>query len=251
MSKGTSEKRAKPLRVGFSRRRRVGEAGGGVSPSIDPSDDFFRIVRKRMIEEHLVARGIRDPRVLAAMEKIPRHVFVEEALRDQAYQDRPLPIGEGQTISQPYIVALMDQVLELKGDERVLEIGAGCGYQTAVLATLAREVYAIERIKSLALKAIARLKRLGVRNVSIRVGDGTLGWPEQAPFDAITVAAATPSIPAPFLAQLKEGGRLVIPMEREGEQRLLLLQRVGGAWKALSETPCRFVPLIGAHGWTA
>jgi protein-L-isoaspartate(D-aspartate) O-methyltransferase len=170
-------------------------------------------------------------------------------LKSQAYQDRPLNIGSGQTISQPYIVALMDELLGLKGDERVLEIGTGCGYQTAILAQLAAEVYSIERIKALALKAIRRLKALGIRNVVIRVGDGTLGWAEKAPFDVITVAAATPEIPAPFLEQVKEGGRLVIPHGTGGVQSLMLLEKRSGRWITLKESPCRFVKLIGKYGW--
>lgn len=210
----------------------------------------FAIAKKRMIDEQLIARGISDSRVLAAIAAIPRHIFVDEALQDQAYQDRPLNIGAGQTISQPYIVALMDQLLALKGTERVLEIGTGCGYQTAMLAVLAKEVCSMERIKPLALKAIRNLKSLGIRNVTIRVGDGTLGWPERAPFDAITVAAASPEIPRPFWEQLKLHGRLVMPTAvGAGGQMLLLLEKRRNGWAKLSELPCRFVPLKGKHGY--
>lgn len=209
----------------------------------------FAVAKKRMLDEQLVARGISDPRVLAAIEAIPRHLFVDEALQDQAYQDRPLSIGAGQTISQPYIVALMDQLLALQGTERVLEIGTGCGYQTAMLALLAKEVFSIERIKPLALKAIRNLKSLGIRNVTIRVGDGTLGWPERAPFDVITAAAVSPEIPKPFWEELRNGGRLIMPTARGAEQVLCLFERRPNGWRQLTEVPCRFVKLIGKHGY--
>lgn len=241
-------------RIGALRLLRRGVAAKQPAKSLIQGEPVFSnadygIARKRMVEEQLLARDIRNPHVLALMQSIPRHLFVDEALKSQAYQDRPVNIGAGQTISQPYIVALMDELLGLKGHERVLEIGTGCGYQTAILAHLAAEVYSIERIKSLALKAIRRLKQLGVHNVVIRVGDGTLGWAEKAPFDAITVAAATPEVPDPFLVQLKEGGRLVIPRGTGGIQSLMLLEKRQGAWVTLKESPCRFVKLIGKYGW--
>lgn len=235
-------------RMGAVRRVLASRTGKTVKPEAE-HDRSFAVARKRMIDEQLIARGIRDERVLAAIEKIPRHLFVDEALQGQAYEDRPLNIGEGQTISQPYIVALMDELLQLKGNERVLEIGAGCGYQTAILATLAREVCAIERIKSLALKAIRRLKQLEIRNVVLRVGDGTLGWPERAPFDVITVAAASPHIPEPFWVQLKSGGRLVMPTATPEGQLLTLLEKRKTSWAKLAEVPCRFVKLVGKHGY--
>lgn len=238
----------RPSSMGASRVIQRSKGTAQVSPP-KPMGKDFSIARKRMMEEQLIGRGIKDPRVLALMEKIPRHLFVEEALEAQAYQDRPVNIGEGQTISQPYIVALMDELLALKGTERVLEIGTGCGYQTTLLSHLAKEVFSIERIKPLALKAIRRLKDLGCRNVVVRVGDGTLGWPERAPFDAITVAAASPEIPAPFLTQLKEGGHLIIPTGSGDVQRLLLLEKRNGVFVLIKESPCRFVKLIGHHGW--
>lgn len=210
--------------------------------------DEFTVARRRMIEEQLTSRGITDPRVIAVMESIPRHLFVEEGLQSQAYRDRPLSIGEGQTISQPYIVALMDEMLCLKGTEKVLEIGTGCGYQTAILASLAKEIFSIERIKPLSLKALQRLKKLGFRNITIRVGDGTMGWPDKAPFDVITAAASSPEVPKPFFDQLKEGGRLVMPTGDGDVQSLILLEKRAGAWIKLQERPCRFVKMIGKYG---
>ena len=172
----------------------------------------FAIARERMVADQLRARGITDPRVLTAMGRVPRHRFVEEALAARAYGDYPLPIGEKQTISQPYMVALMTQALELVGGERVLEVGTGSGYQTAILAELAAKVYSVERIRSLADRARAILEELGYYNVLIRVGDGTLGWREEAPFDAVLVTAAAPEVPAPLVEHVKPGGRLVIPV---------------------------------------
>src|SRR5207302_367323 len=178
--------------------------------------------RLKMVEEQLVPRGITDARVLEAMRKVPRHLFLEEALADRAYDDSALPIGEKQTISQPYIVALMTQALALCPTDKVLEIGTGSGYQTAILAELAERVYSIERVKSLALQARERLDRMGYRNVAIRIGDGTYGWGDAAPFDAILVAAGSPSVPPLLVEQLREGGRLVIPVGDRAVQRLQL-----------------------------
>lgn len=237
----------KPIRHGVARvKRRLPPER--LASLLHEERDSFAIARKRMVDEQLRARGISDPRVLDVMERLPRHIFVDEALHGQAYQDRPLQIGEGQTISQPYTVALMNQLLGLKGHERVLEIGSGCGYQTAVLAHLVKDVFAIERLKPLALKAVRRLKQLGLRNVTLRVGDGTLGWPEQAPFDAVTVAAVSPEIPLPYVSQLKEGGRLVIPTGPDHDQMLLLLEKNGDRLIELGRAPCRFVKLIGRYG---
>ena len=240
------------------RKRKVGAAkvvrrGPGISRPVEATDGLdatlqFKVARKRMIQEQLLDRGITDARVIGIMETLPRHLFVEEGLQDQAYHERPLAIGGGQTISQPYIVALRDEMLELKGDERVLEIGTGSGYQTAILASLTREVFSIERIKPLALKAIGRLKKLNCRNVTVRVGDGSMGWPEKAPFDVITAAAASPEVPKPYLDQLKEGGRLVMPTGENDVQSLILLEKRAGAWVKLQEVPCRFVKLIGKYG---
>src|SRR4030042_436481 len=167
--------------------------------------------RQRMVETQIIARGIKDPRVIEAMRKVPRHCFIEEALYSQAYSDYPLPIGEKQTISQPYIVALMTEALELKGTERVLEIGAGSGYQTAILAELAHRVYSVERINNLVIRARRTLDALGYRNVIIKFSDGTLGWKEEAPFDAIIVTAGAPVIPPPLIHQPPRPGRRVIP----------------------------------------
>jgi len=202
-----------------------------------------------MVETQIAARGIRDPRVLAAMRKVPRHLFVDEALKDQAYGDYPLPIGEGQTISQPYIVALMTEALELKGPEKVLEVGTGSGYQAAILAELARWVYSIERYPSLAYQAKRTLERLGYNNVIIRVGDGTKGWPEAAPFDAIIVTAAGPKIPEPLLEQLKDGGRLVMPVGDEWSQYLIKVTKKGDKLYKENLGAVRFVKLVGEYGF--
>ena len=205
-----------------------------------------------MIDSHIRSRGVGDERVLKVMEMIPRHLFVDEGLINQAYNDNPLPIGERQTISQPYIVALMTAALELKGDEKVLEIGTGCGYQSAVLSKLADRVFSIERIASLASKARALLDLLGCFNVLIRVGDGTYGWKEEAPFDAIIITAGAPDIPRPFLDQLAVGGRLVVPVGSQHSQTLFKLTRLSEDIEDIKKEDlggCRFVNLIGEHGW--
>jgi protein-L-isoaspartate(D-aspartate) O-methyltransferase len=205
--------------------------------------------RKRMVDAQIVGRGVQDGRVLAVMRKIPRHEFLPEAIRGMAYTDNALPLGESQTMSQPYMVALMTELLRLKGPERVLEIGTGSGYQAAVLAELCEKVYTVERIKSLADKARATLDRLGYKSVAIKVYDGTYGWKEMAPFDAIVVTAGSPDIPAPLVEQLKEGGRMVIPVgERYGQELILVLKTAEGVVTSRS-IPCVFVPLIGNHGW--
>lgn len=205
--------------------------------------------RDKMVEEQLMSRGIKDPRVLTAMTKVPRHLFVVEEMREQAYDDRPLPIGEGQTISQPYMVALIAEALALKGEERVLEVGTGSGYEAAVLAELCAHVFSVERLEELAARARLVLADLGYRNVSILVGDGTLGWQEHAPYDAAVISAAAPSIPRPLLDQLRPGGCLVLPM---GEEELQTLVRIVKDSEGLREEylgECRFVKLFGAHGW--
>lgn len=209
----------------------------------------FPKARAKMVEEQILDRGIRDPRVLAAMKKVPRHLFVEEALQNQAYNDRPLPIGEKQTISQPYMVALMTEALELKGNERVLEIGTGSGYQTAILAELAQEVYSIERIRSLAIRARKLLYDLGYFNVEIKIFDGTLGWPEKSPFDAILVTAGSPDIPRPLYDQLSLGGKLVIPVGNTEIQDLIRVRKTAEGMKKERLGGCRFVKLIGRYGW--
>ena len=210
----------------------------------------FETARKRMVQEQIVGRGIANPRLIDALLKIPRHIFVQEAMQVQAYSDGPLPIGEKQTISQPYMVAMMTELLELKGSEHILEIGTGSGYQTAILATLSRRVCTIERIRPLAMQARKVLDSLGLINVNIKVGDGTLGWEEEAPFDAILVTAGAPAVPEALAGQLAPGGRLVIPVGNESEQIILRVRREpDGTFTSESFTGCRFVPLIGKQGW--
>lgn len=214
--------------------------------------DRYRKQRLRMVDAQIRSRGIRDARVLGAMETIPRHLFVEEALRDQAYNDNPLPIGERQTISQPYIVALMTEALALQEMDKVLEIGTGSGYQTAVLAQLADRVCSIERIASLAGAARRMLDYLNAYNVAIRVGDGTFGWKEESPFDAILVTAGAPKIPSLLIEQLKAGGRLVIPVGDRYTQTLIRATRLSEKTLDIKKEDlggCRFVDLIGEHGW--
>jgi len=203
-----------------------------------------------MVAQQLRGRQIRSERVLEAMLRVPRHEFVGEELRTRAYDDEPLPIGEGQTISQPYMVASMTEALELAGTERVLEVGTGSGYQAAVLALLAREVYSIESRAALAMEARERLARLGgYENVHVHAGDGTLGLPELAPFDAIVVAAGAPEMPGPLVAQLAEGGRIVVPIGGREEQQLVCGRKIEGKLRADTMYFCRFVPLVGRHGW--
>jgi protein-L-isoaspartate(D-aspartate) O-methyltransferase len=214
-------------------------------------DAGFERARAQMVEEQLARRGIIDPRVLDAMRRIPRHLFVEEALRERAYGDHPLPIGEQQTISQPYIVALMTALLALTGREKVLEIGTGSGYQTAVLAALARRVCSIERLASLAARARTILEGLGLANVWIRVGDGTLGWPDEAPFDRILIAAGGSAVPPPLFDQLAEGGRMVLPIGDESGQTLTLVENVGGTMRTTPCGDCMFVKLVGKYAWEA
>ena len=205
-----------------------------------------------MVESQLAPRGIKDPRVLEAMRKVPRHLFVQETQRGSAYEDYPLPIGEGQTISQPYMVALMTEALNLSGEESVLEIGTGSGYQTAVLAELACKVYSVERIPSLAGQARKTLDSLGYKNVLVRLSDGTLGWPEYAPFDRIIVTAGAPSIPEPLLEQLVEDGILVVPVGSSLSQELIQLTRYrDGSIRKRKLGGCVFVRLVGKHGWEA
>ena len=203
--------------------------------------------------DHLRANyKIADERVLDAMNTVPRHLFVPEALRSQAYKDNALPLSAGQTVSQPYIVARMSELLELKGKERVLEIGSGSGYQTAVLALLARKVFAIERIADIASTAKARLMSLGYRNISYRTADGTNGWEVYAPFDAILVAAGGPIVPEPLVKQLEIGGRMVIPIGKDQKtQTLVRVTRTEKGFATEDCGPCAFVPLIGQHGWEA
>lgn len=203
-----------------------------------------------MVKGQLEIRGIKDKRLLDAFRKVPRHLFVEEALQNQAYEDYPLPIGDGQTISQPYMVALMIDALQLAGSEKVLEIGTGSGYQTALLAELTEEVYSIERIPSLAHHAISALNRMKYFNVTIKIGDGTFGWPEKAPFDAIIVSAGAPDIPEILKGQLGPGGRLAIPVGNQTMQNLFRVTHTPEGFKTENLGGCTFVKLIGRYGWS-
>jgi protein-L-isoaspartate(D-aspartate) O-methyltransferase len=212
-------------------------------------EDPYREDRLRMVETQIRARGVRDPRVLEAMGQIPRHAFVPPRYRGAAYGDHPLPIGQGQTISQPYIVAVMTELLEPKKTDRVLEIGAGSGYQAAILGLLVQKVITIERIDDVAAMARENLARLNIDNVEVIVGDGTLGYPAEQPYDGIIITAATPEIPAPLLEQLAEGGRLVAPVGTRDYQELMRLVKREGEIESTSFGGVVFVPLIGEHGW--
>jgi protein-L-isoaspartate(D-aspartate) O-methyltransferase len=209
----------------------------------------YRLARERMVKNQLVPRGIKDQGVLRVMGEIQRHLFVEEALVGEAYNDHPLPIGHKQTISQPYIVALMTQALELTGQEKTLEIGTGSGYQTAILAELSETVYTVERIRPLLEKSRELLEKLGYTNIRFKAFDGTLGWKEHAPFDAIMVTAGAPKIPQPLLDQLTDGGRMVIPIGNKYSQDLIKLTKRKDTYREENLGGCRFVDLIGVHGW--
>jgi len=217
----------------------------GVKVMIVSADDFSA-QRERMVETQIRARGVKDGQVLAAMGKVPRHVFVPQELRPFAYDDEPLPIGEGQTISQPYIVAYMSAALELNGDERVLEVGTGSGYQTAVLAEIARQVFTVELIGTLSEKARMLLQELGYSNIQFRVGDGSRGWEEQAPFEAIMVTAGAASVPRRLEEQLAPNGRMIIPVGA-GFQELFLISRGRREFRRKKLLPVRFVPLVSPH----
>lgn len=207
----------------------------------------YAVLRNIMVKEQIAARGIKEQGVLSAFLKVERHRFIPEISRGSSYADHPVPIGEGQTISQPYIVALMTECLDLSGNEKILEIGSGSGYQTAILAELAKEVYSVERIPSLAERAKAVLAELGYNNIKIKVDDGTLGWQEEAPFDRIIVTAASHRIPPPLIEQLKEGGRLLIPLGESFSQVLTVAQKQGGTITTSNICGCVFVPLIGKY----
>ena len=211
--------------------------------------DPYAEIRQRMVGQQIRSRGIRNERVLAVMEKVPRHLFVPDDVKRMAYDDRPLPIGDGQTISQPYIVALMTELLDPHAGDRVLEIGAGSGYQAAILSELASEVITIERIPAVAARARRNLSAAGSRPVEVVVGDGTLGYPRKAPYQGILVTAGTPEVPTPLVDQLAEGGRLVVPVGPHGIQELLRLVREGKNVRQESHGGVVFVPLIGEHGW--
>jgi protein-L-isoaspartate(D-aspartate) O-methyltransferase len=210
----------------------------------------FDVQRQRMVDYHIAARGISQEAVLEAMRNVPRHEFVTSDCLDEAYADYPLPIGHGQTISQPYIVALMTELLDVRPENRVLEIGTGCGYQTAILARLAERIYSIERIPELAELARRNLDRLGVDNVTIQACDGTLGWPERAPFDRVMVTAAAPKVPDALVEQLADKGKMVIPVGPESVQDLVLVRKERGRVFTENHGGCRFVKLIGRQGWT-
>jgi protein-L-isoaspartate(D-aspartate) O-methyltransferase len=212
--------------------------------------DRFSLDRERMVAEQLQKKGITDFKVLQAMREVPRHLFVDKALAPRAYGDHPLPIGNGQTISQPYMVALMTQCLGLQGGEKVLEIGTGSGYQAAILAQIARNVFTVERHAALAMKARRVWEGLGLHNIAMRIGDGTIGWSTFAPFDAIVVTAGSPEIPQPLMDQIEpEGGRLVIPVGASDFQQLKVITRRGTGFDARDDVGCTFVPLVGRHGW--
>ena len=224
-------------------RREVGPAAAG--------EQRYARERERMVAEQLVKRGIANPGVLDAMRSVPRHLFVDEALRERAYGDHPLPIGDGQTISQPFMVARMTELLQVTGREKVLEIGTGSGYQAAVLSRVAARVCTIERIARLATRARQTLEAIGVSNVWVRAADGTMGWADEAPFDRILVAAGGPTVPPPLLEQLAEGGRLIMPVGSEETQRLRIVEKAGGQLKVSEDSSCVFVKLIGKYAWEA
>lgn len=214
-----------------------------------PDNSAFQAARAAMVARQIRGRGIISPRVLTAMESVPRHLFVPVECRDRAYADEPLPIGEGQTISQPYMVAAISEALALDGRERVLEIGAGCGYQAAVLSLLAREVVAVESLPELASTASNRLARFGYANIRVIEADGSLGFLDAAPYDGIVVSAAAPFVPAPLVEQLVEGGRLIIPVGDAEYQTLFRIIKKEGCTIKESLFACRFVPLVGRFGW--
>ena len=212
------------------------------------SSDFQK-VRDRMVEDQLIRRGIQDPKTLEAMRQVPRHLFVEDALQNQAYADFPLPIGRGQTISQPFIVALMTQALGLQGHESILEIGTGSGYQAAILSLICEKVYTVERIDTLLVNARSIFDKLHYLNILTKLDDGTNGWPEYAPYDVIIVTAGGPKVPEPLLDQLADPGRLIIPVGDRGTQNLQLVTKKDGAITEKTIEYVRFVNLIGSHGW--
>lgn len=220
------------------------------SPKPKNPSDGFELVRGSMVDRLRQHYKIADERVLDVMLRLPRHLFLPDALRPQAYKDNAVPIAGGQTISQPFIVARMTELLELDGSEKILEIGAGSGYQTAVLGSLARKVFAIERLPELAAEATQRLKALGFYNVTLKTGDGTNGWDAYRPFDAIIVAAGGPVIPEPLVDQLKAGGRMVLPVgDEQRSQQLIRVTKTAVGYNTENFGPCAFVPLIGEHGW--
>jgi len=214
-----------------------------MSPEIN-----YALLRKKMVEEQLIPRGISNPKVIDAFLKVERHRFIPEKLRENSYADFPVPIGEGQTISQPYIVALMTESLDLSGESKVLEIGTGSGYQTAILAELSKEVYTVERFSSLAEKAGSLFQELGYSNINMKTGDGSLGWKEEAPFSRIIVTAASPGLPPPLIEQLSEGGKIVLPLGETYSQALTIIEKKQGQINKETVCSCVFVPLVGKYG---
>ena len=209
----------------------------------------FEELRDFMVRTQLIPRGIQDERVLRAMRKVPRHIFVDESVRQNAYEDMALPIGEGQTISQPYMVAVMTELLELKGTEKVLEVGTGSGYQAAILAELSKKIYTVERFEKLAQEAEKKFRALGYSNIYVKAGDGTLGWPEESPFDRIIITAGTPKVPDPLIRQLAQGGIIVAPVGERFSQQLIKVKKSERGLSEEFHTMCVFVPLVGKYGW--
>ncbi|MFH1873621.1 MAG: protein-L-isoaspartate(D-aspartate) O-methyltransferase [Pseudomonadota bacterium] len=220
-----------------------------ISRSNNHEQGRYAVARRRMVSEQLIPNGIKDERVLAAMSKVHREAFVDKGMTNQAYEDRPLQIGNGQTISQPWIVAKMTELLNLQGQEKVLEIGTGSGYQAAILAELVKEVYTIERLSTLSIRARQALNRFGYHNIFFKIGDGTLGWPEKGPYDGILVTAGAPVVPEALCQQLAENGTLIVPVGSEAVQRLMVIKRLGNNFRTQELTCCRFVKLIGQQGW--
>ncbi|MFH0957848.1 MAG: protein-L-isoaspartate(D-aspartate) O-methyltransferase [Pseudomonadota bacterium] len=213
------------------------------------STEDFDLARERMVRQQIETRGVSDLSVLSVMREIPRHLFVPEPYKARAYDDCPLPIGHGQTISQPYMVAVMTELLKLKGNEKVLELGTGSGYQAAILAKLARWVYTLDRISELSEKARRNTEACGINNLTFVVADGTKGWPEEAPYDAVMITAGAPTVPKPVFEQLSEGGRMVIPVGDRFSQILKVVEKKQGVKREESYFECRFVDLVGEHGW--
>jgi protein-L-isoaspartate(D-aspartate) O-methyltransferase len=209
----------------------------------------FEELRDFMVRTQLIPRGIKDENVLRAMKKVPRHLFVDESIQDRAYEDMALPISEGQTISQPYMVAVMTELLGLQGTEKVLEVGTGSGYQAAILSELSKEVYTIERFEKLAQEAEKRFRILGYSNIYVKTGDGTLGWPEEAPFERIIITAGTPMVPDPLMQQLAQGGIIVAPVGERFSQQLIKVKKSERGLSEEFHTMCVFVPLVGKYGW--
>jgi protein-L-isoaspartate(D-aspartate) O-methyltransferase len=213
------------------------------------SEKDYEMLRENMVEYQIKSRGMSDEKILKSMRRIPRHLFVPEQQRIYAYEDFPLPIGEGQTISQPHIVALMTSLLRLKGREKVLEIGTGSGYQAAILSKIAKEVYTVEKIASLGLKAEKLFKELGYRNIKVKISDGTEGWSEHAPYDGIIITAGSPQIPKPLIGQLSENGKIIAPIGGSSVQDLIVAENIKGKLSQRAICGCMFVPLIGKYGW--